>query len=173
MKKMLVVLLFALALTGCATEPTWETLEDVMPVEPIAAMQQLYAPIPGDATAPTFSGDDGTEVYVCGDFTLTKQILPGGDLNRTVKEISGMEKDQLQLLETNLEGYDRWDTVWTSATEEGLQITRACILDDGGFHYVLSTTAEESEAGALADTWQDIFSRCCLLPEGVDLSIGS
>lgn len=173
MKRMLLILFCALSLAGCASEPVWETVEDMVPVEPIPAMQQLYVPIPGDASAPTFRGEDGTEVYVCNDFTLTKQVLPGGDLNQTVKEISGLEKDQLQLLQTKPDGFDRWDFVWTSATEEGLQLSRACILDDGGYHYVLSTTAAEEKAGQLTDIWQDIFARACLLPEGVDLSIGS
>ena len=172
MKKLLVLLSFLL-LTGCASEPAWETVEDMVSVEPVPAMQQLYAPLPLDTDTPTFSGDDGTEVYVCEDFTLTKQILPGGDLEKTIETVSGMGKDQLQLLGTTQDGAQRWDFVWTAATEEGLQLCRACILDDGSYHYVLSAMAPESVSGTVADTWQDIFSRCCLLPEGVDLSIGS
>ena len=166
-------MLLSVLLCGCAAEPTWEQVEDVLPVEPVLSPQQLFVQLPMDASAPTFASDGAGELYLCGDYTLAKQILPSGDLAATVKTVSGLEKENLQIIATTQEQTDRYDFVWTAAAEEGLQLGRACILDDGNYHYVVSTMANEDAAGNLREDWQEIFDSCRLLPAELDLNTGS
>ena len=171
--KIILVILLSILLCGCGAEPAWETVEDMSPVEAVAAAQQFYVLLPTEASAPAFRDDVAGEIYLCNGYTLTKQTMPSGDLEKTVKSISGQEKAQLQILQTSQEGAERYDFVWTAATEEGLQLGRACILDDGNYHYVVSTMAGEAQAGDLQDTWQEIFTSCRLFPPDFTFNTGS
>ena len=172
MKKLIVLLLLTSMLLGCGAEETFEVVEDVIPVEPVAAPQQFFVSLPDDALTPTFQDDSG-ELYVCQDYTISKQILPSGDLEKTVNTLTGLSREDIQIIQTFYEDADRYDLVWTAAGEEGLQLGRACILDDGNYHYVLSTLAEEEAAGQLRDTLQDMYDSCKLLDPDVNLSTGS
>lgn len=173
MKKMCLWILLPVLLCGCKAEPTWETVEDMMPVEAMPVAQQLYVPLPEDASQPTFQEEDSGELYLCDGYTLTKHTLQGGDLAKTVKSICGLETEQVQLIQTKQDGQDRYDFVWTAAGEEGLQLGRACILDDGAYHYTVSTMAGEAEAGQLQETWQELFTCTRLISPTANLSTGS
>ena len=173
MKKLVLSILLAALLCGCKAEPTWETIEDVLPVETVPVAQQLFVLMPSDAAKPTLQEESAGELYLCDGFTLTKQITQSGDVEKTVKNISGQDYDQLQVMKTNQGDLKRYDFVWTAAGEEGLQLGRACILDDGNYHYAVSTMAGETEAGTLRQTWADIFASCRLLSPETNLSTGS
>ena len=173
MKKLCCLLLVPLLLCGCGAEPALETVEDLVPVEAAAVPQQIYIPLPVEAASPTFRDDSGMEVYLCQGYTIAKQILPSGDLEKTLTQICGQSGENLMIMERKQEGSDRYDFVWTAAGEEGLQLGRACILDDGDYHYVVSTMASETEAGDLQETWDDIFASYRLLRPELDLSTGS
>ena len=172
MKKLIVLLLLTSMLLGCGAEETFEIVEDVIPVEPVAAPQQFFVSLPDDALTPTFQ-DDSEELYVCQGYTISKQILPSGDLEKTVNNLTGLSREDLQIIQTFDENADRYDLVWTTAGEECLQLGRACILDDGNYHYVLSSLAEEETAGQLRDVLQDMYDSCKLLDPDINLSTGS
>ena len=172
MKKVIVLLLLTALLTGCGAEETFETVEDIIPVEPVATAQQFFVSLPDEAATPTFQDDSG-ELYVCQDYTISKQILEGGDIEKTIKSLTGQSQEDLDIIKTFYGDCDRYDFVWTAAGEEGLQLGRACILDDGNYHYALSTMAQEEAAGELRDTIQDMFDSCKLLDPDVNLSTGS
>lgn len=172
MKKGIVLLLLAALLSGCGAEETFETVEDIIPAEPVAAPQQFFVSLPDEAVTPTFQ-DDSSELYVCQDYTISKQILESGDTQKTIKSITGQSQEDLDVIKTFQGECDRYDFVWTSAGEEGLQLGRACILDDGNYHYVLSTMALEDASGELKETIQDMFDSCRLLDPEVNLSTGS
>ena len=173
MKKILAVLMLALLLCGCAAQETFETVEDLIPVQPVAAPQQFYTSLPEEAASPTFQAEDSGELYVCQGYTISKQITDSGDLEKTLMHLSGKKAEELQLIKTQQETCDRYDFVWTATGEEGLQLGRACILDDGNFHYALSVMAEEETAGELQQTMQDMFDSCKLLDPQVNLRTGS
>ena len=173
MKKVLAILLVVLLLTGCGGQETFETVDDMLPVEPVAAPQQFFVSLPDEAAAPTFQDETGGELYVCQGYTISKQILDSGDLEKTVQTLSGRPKEELQILKTVWSGFDRYDFVWTAAGEDGLQLGRACILDDGNYHYALSTLAEENSAGALRQTLSDMYESCNLLDPEINLRTGS
>lgn len=173
MKKLLVILFVVLLLTGCGEQETFETVEDMIPVQPVASPQQFFVSLPDGAAAPTFQDETGGELYVCQGYTISKQILESGDLEKTVQTLSGCPKEELQILKTVWGEYDRYDFVWTAAGEDGLQLGRACILDDGNYHYTLSTLTEEACAGELRQTLSDMYESCTLLDPEVNLRTGS
>lgn len=173
MKKILTVLMIAALLCGCGAQETFETVEDLIPVEPVASPQQFYISLPEEAVSPTFQDDDSAELYVCSGYTISKQITESGDLEKTLKNLTGKTAEELQIMKTQTDFYDRYDFVWTAAGEDGLQLGRACILDDGNFHYALSVMAEEDTAGELQPTIQEMFGSCKLLDPEVNLRTGS
>lgn len=172
MKKLFVLLLITSMLLGCSAEETFEVVEDVIPVEPVAVPQQFFVSLPDEAMTPTFQGD-GEELYVCQGYTISKQIQESGDMEKTVNTLTGHSQEDIQIIKTFYDNCDRYDLVWTAAGEEGLQLGRACILDDGNYHYILSTLAGEDTAGQLRDTFQDMYDSCKLLDPDVNLSTGS
>ena len=172
MKKWLVILVFAALLSGCGAEETFETIADVVQEVPVMAARQFYVSLPEEAATPTFQ-DEAQQLYVCEDYTISKQIFAGGDLEKTVNSVTGMKTSDLQILKTVHDTYDRYDFVWTAAAEEGLQVGRASIYDDGSYHYVLTALAAEETAGDLRPEIQDMFSSCKLLDPDINLSTGS
>lgn len=173
MKKILMCLLLLVFLAGCGAEPTFETVEDPIPVEPVAVQQQFFVSLPQEAAAPTFDDGNGAELYVCQGYTISKQILESGDLEKTIQTLCGQSPEELQILKTKQETADRYEFVWTTAGEDGLQLGRACILDDGNYHYTLTALAEEASSGELQEVFQDMFDSCTLLDPEVNLRTGS
>ena len=173
MKIVIILMVLTMLLTGCAAQETFETVQNIIPVEPVASPQQFFASLPEEAAAPTFQDGDREELYVCQDYCISKQILDGGDMRKTLLAVTGKNQEELELIKTKDALWDRYDFVWTSAGEEGLQLGRACLLDDGNFHYVLSVMAQEETAGALRQTITDMLDSCSLLDPELDLSIGS
>lgn len=172
MKKLVVLLLITALLSGCKPQETFETVED-LPVVPVAATpQQFFVSLPAEAASPTFQSET-EELYVCDGYSISKQILESGDLERTVMTLTGRSKEELDVIQTLQDTYDRYEFVWTSAGEEGLQVGRACILDDGNYHYALTAMAGEEASGEHREVLQDMFDSCRLLDPNVNLSTGS
>ena len=172
MKKRFILFLLAAFLTGCKAQETFETVEDLPVVETAAVAQQFFVALPEDAASPTFQSDT-EELYVCEAYTISRQIMESGDLKKTIKTLTGKSQDDLEVIQTMQETYDRYDFVWTSAGEEGLQLGRACILDDGNYHYTLTTMTREESFDGVRETVQDMFDSCKLLDPEVNLSTGS
>lgn len=171
-KKVFVLLLLVALLSGCKTQETFETVEDVPVEEVMAVPQQFFAIFPEEAATPTFQSDT-EELYVCENYTVSKQILESGDLERTIQTITGKSKEELDVIQTLQDTYDRYDFVWTAAGEEGLHLGRACILDDGNYHYTLTTMSKEESFDELRETLQEMFDSAKLLDPDVNLSTGS
>ena len=172
MKKVVLLLLLTAFLTGCGAQETFETVDDLITDEPAAAPQQFFVSLPDDALIPTFQDDSG-EIYVCQDYTITKQISESGDVAKTIRNLTGQSQENLQVIKTIHDAFARYDFVWTAAGEDGLQLGRACILDDGNYHYALSTMTREESAAELRQTMQDMFDSCKLLDPDINLSTGS
>ena len=149
-----------------------ETVSDEWIVPVMAQPREISVRLPEDALAPVLE-QDGRRLYMGKDYEIMLETLSSGDLSATIRTLSGYEKDQLTVLETRQGDWDRYDFVWTAAGEDGLQLGRACILDDGNYHYCLSTQAEEESAGELRQTMQDLFDSCKLLDPDINLSTGS
>ena len=158
MKKVWCVLALSLLLTGCGTTEVWETIADVDDTPVMAQMQQITVNLPTDASVETMENDQTEKIYLCNGYTVTVQTLPGGDVDKTLRQISGFSRDQLTVMETQGFNTKRYACVWAAAGEAEDQVARAVVLDDGNYHYAVTVMAPFSTAGDLASTWQSILS---------------
>ena len=93
--RILCVLLIALVLGGCGAQPVLETVEDSW-LEDVAAEKELVVQFPIEAAAPVLQNADAGQLYLCNGYTLTLQTLPGGDLDETMRQVTGFSKEQAQ-----------------------------------------------------------------------------
>ena len=163
------LLLCLLLLTGCGREPVWETVEDVI-VEPASA--EVYCPVftlPRDAAVTTMESADTGTIYFCDGYTVTLRTLPAGDLNRTILDATGFSGENLTLVQTRSEGFQRVQCVWSAVGEEGELLGRLTLLDDGTSHHVLTCMTPAADAPALAPEIQQMMDSFCLVsPEVLD-----
>ena len=156
MKKIWIVAMLMLFLCGCGAQETFETLGQVQ--QPVQADPwQILLELPEDAGSPVMQSQDSGKLYMCKDFSMTIQTLPGGDLNQTFLQCTGFPVSGLQIMQTKIDGIKRYETVWASSAEEGERLGRIAVLDDGSYHYVLTVMADAQKAGQLTDTWQTLF----------------
>ena len=173
MKKLWLFVLTAVLLAGCSKQTALETVSDVLDVPTAVPMQQILVQLPPELSTPAMQNAEVGTLYLCDTYSVTVQTAAGGDLQRTIRGATGMEKEDLQIIETAQGDCRRYQWVWTANTEEGIQIGRGCILDDGSYHYVLTALAEEKAAEQLRPVWQEMFSSFRLVAGGEDLSTGS
>ena len=172
MKKLCALLALALTLTGCGKQQTVETVNDVYAQPASAARQQVVVQLPQDTAAPVMESDAGT-LYICESYTISQQILEAGDLKSTVRSVSGFAPEELKIVKTRRGDTERYDFVWTAAGETGEQVCRACILDNGSYHYVLTATADASQGAQVQDVWREMFNSFRLVSPEVPLYTGS
>lgn len=158
MKKLWWILILAFLLTGCGSNAVWETVGDVDNTPVMAQMQQVQLSLPKDAASETMENTQTGKIYLCNGYTVAVQTLPGGDMDKTLREISGFSKEQLTVMETETQNIKRYECVWAAAGEAEDQVARAVVLDDGSYHYAVTVMAPFSTAGDLADVWQSILT---------------
>lgn len=163
MKKCWTILL-ALLLAGCSAEPTFETLGNTYDQTVSAPVQQILVELPDSAQVPALQSD-GDTLYFCDDMTVSLQTLDGGDLNRTVRTVTGYEKDELQLMVSYAPEGKCYECVWTAAGEGQMQVGRARIIDDGSYHYAVSVMVPEKKAGQLQQTVQSVLDSFRVMEE--------
>lgn len=174
MKKICILLLLGVLLTGCKERGEMETVMDQVLIPERPAAQQMSFYIPDDAAAEVFATEGSRQIYFCEDFVLTSEIRESGDLHKTMEEITGFEYDQLSVMETKKQNITRYDCVWTVMGENGEEVGRCAVLDDGGYHYILTAFAPSDKAGELTDSiWNDMFSSYCLYAPGEIIDSGS
>ena len=158
MKKWFMYLMAAVILCGCGAQPTFETVDDDDSVVVSAPLRQIELTLPEEAAAPTAKTETGDRLYLCDGYTLEVLTLSGGDLDRTLRSVTGYGKAQLQTIRTKGADATRYDLAWTAAGETGDQVARAVILDDGKNHYAVCVMADAGKAGQLQKTWNDLMN---------------
>ena len=156
MKRMLLLLMLACLLAGCRAE-TMETVEDVWEEAPAAEARQIRVSLPGEEALPVMESSTD-RLYLGENYQIEVQTLPGGDLNRTVQTMSGLEPEDVTLMQTEQGGLTRYDFVWAAAGEEGDQLGRGAILDDGNYHYALSVLRSADDTATRQIHWDQVFS---------------
>ena len=156
MKKYCVLLLMGLLLCGCTSQETMETISDEILVPVMAQPRNIAVELPGEAALPVVENDAG-RIYLCDEYEIVLQTLDGGDLDRTMQTVSGLERDQLTMMETVADDVARYEFVWTSAGERGEQLGRGVILDDGSYHYCLSVLRNAEKADKSQINWNQVF----------------
>ena len=116
----------------------------------------LYLPIGADVV--TVEHEENGKLWLCDDYCVCLQTVDSGDLEETLKTLTGQRKDDLALVCVESGEQKRYECVWVSAGEVGDQINRAVIVDDGNYHYVLTLQAEAQNAGSLNAQWKNITS---------------
>ena len=163
MKKFLVILGLCTLLGGCASEQTFETLLDAYDVSVMAEVRQVELALPEDAVIETFEQENVGKLYLCDGYSVAVQTMESGNLNKTLFEVTGFEKDQLAIIKTKRGDLTHYDYTWCAAGETEEQICRGILLDDGNYHYVVTVMADASKAGDLTATWQHILDSAKLV----------
>ena len=154
--KLVAILLLAAMLTGCSRTAVYETVNDEAAQPVSASPREILFDLAQEPVLPAMESDSGT-LYLCGDFDVVVHTCQAGDLRNTVQEVSGFLPEELTLIQTGNGEVDRYEFVWTSATDFGQQIGRAAVLDDGNYHYILSATVDAELIEEYQEIWNGIF----------------
>ena len=158
-KRWLWMIVLAVLLCGCGAEETLETVSDEWIVPVMAQPLEISIRLPDNVVVPVME-QDGRKLYMGQNYEILLETLAAGDLNDTIRTISGFEKEQLTVLQTRQEELDRYEFVWTATGERGELLGRAVILDDGDYHYCMTVLRDAEESIVV---WQDVFSSFALL----------
>ena len=161
MKWIRVIVLFGVLLCGCSGV-NYESVSDVYAPQSIPVAADLLVFVPPDATVMT--SEDGAEgsFWLCDNYTLAVQTLDAGNLDETLRTVTGYGRDQLTVMELQQGNCKRYECAWVSAGEGGDQVARTVVLDDGNYHYCMSLQTDAKLAGQMSETWQKIASSVSL-----------
>lgn len=160
--KKLCWLLIPLLLAGCGAKETLETVADT-PVEVAEVQQrQIQVELPDEAAVPA-AQTESSRLYLCKDYEILIQTLEAGDLDETIRTLSGFDRDALTVMQTRVEGADRYDFVWVTAGENGERLGRAVILDDGHYHYTMTVLKDAAATRNTQVVWRRVFESFCLV----------
>lgn len=173
MKKLWVIPILALLLAGCGGEKTMETISDEQETPVIATEQRILLQLPEELSAPVLQSEKTGTLYICDDYSVTVQTVAAGDLNKTIRNATGMDRENLQIMQTEEKGVKRYRWVWATGGESGIQVGKGCILDDGTYHYVLTALADEDAVSRVQPAWKEIFGSFRLAQEREEISTGS
>lgn len=161
-KLFLIGLALALVLCGCGAKETLETIADDIPVEPVLGqMREISVRLPDGAVSPVLKSE-AEQLYLSEDYEILVQTCPAGNLNDTIRKLTGFDKEQLTVMETEQNGVKRYDFVWAAAGEDGERLGRAAILDDGSYHYCLSVL-RDAQGEKSQVVWSEVFSSFSLV----------
>lgn len=155
MKKLCVLMIIVL-LCGCGAKETFETVGDEMVQQVMAQPRQINLTLPEETLLPAMESD-GRTLYLCNGYDVAVQTLSGGNLDATVRQVSGFGCEELTIIETQTGDHKCYEFVWTAATDLGEQVGRAMILDDGTYHYVVTATAAAEKAEEYQEMWNGMF----------------
>lgn len=163
--RILVCTVFVLALfSGCHQPKTFETMSDSYVQPSLPQARQVLLQLPEDAAKAVLENAGAGTLYLCDGYSVAVQTLPAGNLDATLREVTGYGREKVQLWQRKDGEYGRYTCVWASAGEGGDQMGKATILDDGDYHYVLAVMASAADAGELADTWQQLMDSFSIAP---------
>ena len=159
MKRWGCICLLVILLSGCKAEETLETVSDEWIVPVMAKPREISVRMPEDLLLPVLE-QEGRQLYMGPNYEIMLETMAAGDLQATIRNLSGYEQEQLTILETDQGEWNRYEFVWTAAGEQGHRLGRAVILDDGDYHYCMSVLRD---AGESLVVWQDVFQSFSLV----------
>lgn len=160
MKILAVILCFVVLMTGCA-EDVFETIGDPNDVEVMASPAVLLLDLPTSAASPVMEGASG-KLYFCDNYEIMIETLTSGNLDATLRTLTGFSREEIQLLETKRCGVSCYEGVWTAAGEAGDKVGRVMVLDDGCYHYCVSFLTDAEDAAVCASEWQSVLDSVAL-----------
>ena len=160
MKKWLLILFCAFLFAGCSSE-VFETVDDPNDIPAMATPAQLLLELPEDAATPVMNASGG-KLYFCDGFDVTVEVLSSGDLDETLRFLTGFGREELEMLQTKRCGVDCFEGVWSAAGEAGDQVGRFLVLDDGSFHYCVTVFAPAQNAAQSITDWYEVLDSVTL-----------
>ena len=112
--------------------------------------------LPGETVLPVMQTDTG-KLYICEDFEVSVETLPGGDLGRTVGLLTGFGLEDVTVMQTTAGDRTRYDLAWSCLGEMGPEVGRAAVLSDGQYHYCLSVKTAEEHAAEYNEMFNGLF----------------
>ena len=146
-------------LSGCKAEETMETVSDEWIVPAMAQPREVSVRMPEDLVLPVLE-QEGRQLYMGPNYEIMLETMAAGDLQATIRNLSGYEQEQLTILETDQGEWNRYEFVWTAVGEQGHRLGRAVILDDGDYHYCMTALRDAEESLIV---WQDVFQSFSLI----------
>ncbi len=147
-------------LSGCGEVQTFETIQDACaPGQP--SEKKVFLSLPQEAVREAMAKDESEAVYLCQNYEIFLNTEYSGDLDRTVRAMTGMNPEALTIMHTGPEQERRYDFVWTTTGEDAVMVGRGAILDDGEQHHCLSVLAPEQAAADLQTSWDSLFRSFC------------
>ena len=129
-KKWMVFLALVLTLTGCGSSQVMETVSDAYVVAAMAQPKQIVVQLPGEAALPAMeSGSD--RLYLGRGYEIALQTLESGDLDATLRSVSGYGIGEITVVETLHSDMSCYEFAWSCLGETGPQVGQGIVLDDG------------------------------------------
>jgi hypothetical protein len=154
-KKVWLILMLLLVLTGCGAKKL-EPMLDVYAPESLPEPAQVVLDLPQEAGMEGFAGEAG-RLYLCEGYCIAVESLAGGDMNATLRQLTGYDAGNLTVLQRTDGGMQRYECAWTCVGEAGDQVGRAVVVDDGIYHYCVSVTAPAEKALKLQPVFRALF----------------
>ena len=159
MKKWMVglILLFCATLCACSGVETFEIVSDVIVGDQLPEPAKVTVRIPDDAALAVMNSSDGRS-YEGDGYQIIIQTYAAGDLNQTLRHITGYNGNQLNLMEVTTENCSKYLCAWSSVSEAGELVGRCAVLDDGRYHYCLSVLVDAQMSGEMRDEIDTLFA---------------
>ena len=87
-KSCILMMLLTLLLCGCSAKETFETVADEQVLEVLAQPREIMLTLPEETLLPAMESD-GRTLYFCEGFDVAVQTVPSGDLDATMRQITG------------------------------------------------------------------------------------
>lgn len=164
LKKWCIVLCAGLLalLCACRAEPQWETVDDEVVLE-VSAMEPrplwISFGVPQDAVQQTLS-DAESRLYVqkTGDYEIQSNVIAASSLDHALRQVSGFGEGELAVLETTRFGLPEYQFGWYSTSDEGNFVSRASMVQDGGYYYALVFSVREGLGTTYDDCADAVFA---------------
>lgn len=171
MKKLAVLFASMIFLSGCSS-PVWETVNDSIPAQPAAARPggayAIEVSVPEEAAL--LGSAAGWEVYATDDSELeieTRTFLASSP-EIAIETISGLDADNLTVLETSRFDLPEYQFIWVTQTDQGSRVCHADLVMDDTNCYAVICSVQEAQGNIYDDEIRQVFATFDLfVDEGV------
>ena len=153
----MMVCLLTVLLCGCSSTDSLEMINDHFETVPVAAPAMIHLDFPEEDNVTVAQGD-GWCTYTADAYEIVVQTCASGDLNRTLQQITGYNKERLTVMEIPATNTNKYVCAWSTVSEEGEMVGRCTIIDDGVYHYCLSVLIDADVAGDIREDIDTIFA---------------
>ncbi len=99
-------ILLPVLLCGCGAEETMETVADEWVVPVMAQPREVSLRLPEDLVMPVLETAD-RKLYLAEDYEIMLETMDSGDLDATIRSLTGYDSDRLTVIRTGQAGADR------------------------------------------------------------------